>query len=144
MLDSDVQGEYYCVNPCPAGYYSSSESGYCELCIVIPDCAECTEDLGSLFSATCTVCNEPLFLDQDGNCVYDCGSGYVDPTCNCCVDCVEPCDECEDADTCITCLYDYLYEGDCVNPCPAGYYHDLDRICQKCDDTCLTCSGLTD
>lgn len=141
-------GEYYCVSPCPDGYYADSTTGYCELCIVIADCAECTEDLTSLFSATCTVCNSPLILDQDGNCVYECSGSSYSSTCDddvaCCASCEDPCDECEDADTCTTCLTDYLYEGDCVNPCPSGYYQDDSNICQDCDTTCLTCNGLTD
>jgi hypothetical protein len=89
------------------------------------DCAECTESIDLSGSATCTVCNDPLILDQDGSCVYECsGSSYTatDPETGkeYCIDCVEPCDTCEDADTCLSCLYDYLSLGKCVDPCPAG------------------------
>ena len=152
-----------CLTTCPPGYFAnglSNPDNRCAPCYTnnppsYPDgtCVTCTGPL----SNQCTSCNSSQFLDTNGKCVNDCGTGWWgDTTSNTCQQCDPSCYTCArgTAFDCLSCTGStYLnprYRS-CVSSCPIGWWTEYPtNTCRQCYlyistapelDSCATCSG---
>ena len=91
-------------------------------------CLQCFGDSTSK-STECSVCEKDLYIiEEDGNCVSFCGSGYyaVKSPILKCLPCSKNCSICE-SEKCSVCF--------------SGYYVDSSGSCVLCKNNCKTCSS---
>ena len=135
-----------CTSECDAG--EAPVNGKCEKCPE-PHCDSCNPQKLS----ECLVCEEGLYLDDEGKCVKECKKGYYeDMDSGKCQECPgEHCDKCPNGDKCTKCEDGYVIQnGVCKLTCDNHYVERhgecvicTDKNCAVCDnmnlDTCKRC-----
>lgn len=127
--------EYNCIDSCPSGYRELPNK----------TCVKCTDEQCKVCDENkCIVCKDGFYL-KDGQCVSDCGDGYIENNGEC-QECPTNCAVCNTLGECITCengSLKLIKNGvvECVPVCPDGTYSNGSE-CKPCTDPkCLICSS---
>ena len=130
---------------CPTGYtiwgFDQSNGRTCEACQ--SHCNICSS------RDTCTQCRDSKYLNNHGDCVSTCPSGYTGigsgVNGRTCQACLGDCDQCKSSGTCTQCLNsNYLNNnGVCVSTCPSGFTGIGSTVTARTCEANVACNAFT-
>nr|XP_056711523.1 LOW QUALITY PROTEIN: extracellular matrix organizing protein FRAS1 [Euleptes europaea] len=130
---SRVLLEGSCVTACSQGFYV--RDGICNACN--ETCEMCYPD-----NPGCLTCASDRVL-HDGDCMFECPSGYYSDSSRRCRVCHSSCAGCTGplSSHCTSCSYPLaLHQGQCLSACGEGFYQDY-AVCKGCHPSCRECVG---